>query len=113
MKPEKQTYIVAHRHRFGVWLLIPKRRGFGFLKSPVGDHTNSLHDFIVDLGFECASDIGMLSISTTKAGNGRCPEDWQHAILKPIADYLGFPFRIEDNHLRFFEVQKSANHPLR
>lgn len=112
MKPEKQSHIIAHRYSHGVWLLIPKRRGFGFLKSPVGHNTNPLHDFIIDLGFECASDIGMLSVSTTQAGNGRCPEDWRESILKPIAEFLGFPYKICDNHLEFFELQSGANNPV-
>jgi hypothetical protein len=47
-----------------VMFLIPKKKGTGFLKVPVGHHVNSLSRFITDLGYDCDGLDGYLNVWT-------------------------------------------------
>jgi len=51
-------------HTLSVMLLIPKKKGIGFLKTPVGHHNDNLSLLITNLGYDCCGLDGYLNINT-------------------------------------------------
>lgn len=91
-----------------VSLLIPKKRGVGFLRQPLGHHACPLSLLAYDLRYDMFGLDGSLDIELGR-GNG-CLNDKQQAdfcteIVVPIAKLFNFPYRVVDIH-EFWD-----NHP--
>lgn len=55
-------------HNRSVMFLIPKKRGIGFLRQPVGHHVNELSTLITSLGYDCCGLDGYLDVNTGYTG---------------------------------------------
>jgi hypothetical protein len=62
IKPDGRIYFAVHT--YSIMVLIPKKRGVGFLRQPVGHHANDLSRFIDQLGYDCCGLDGYLDINT-------------------------------------------------
>jgi hypothetical protein len=68
-------------------IAIPKTRGIGFLKSPVGQHVNKYSDFITNLGFDSGCEVNfIIDVDTNNDTN------IEKELLKPLSQWLGFPY---------------------
>lgn len=50
-------------------ILIPKKKGIGFLKTPIGHHANELSKLISELGYDCFGLDGYVNIPVRYANN--------------------------------------------
>ncbi|ARK07519.1 hypothetical protein LAV_00144 [Sphingobium phage Lacusarx] len=76
------VYAALGRHE--VSILVPKRRGVGFLKSPLGHHNGPLHSISYDIGFDIYGLDGSLDIQTGSLYRFDIPELLAR-IIPPIA----------------------------
>lgn len=86
-------------------MLIPKKRGTGFLKTPLGHHHCPLADMQYEIGFDLWGFDGSLTIMTGWIEK----KDYDNLIevaVRPIAVHLGFPWRVVTTN-EFWE-----NHPI-
>lgn len=60
IKPDGNIYWGVQT--YSVIFLIPKKRGVGFLRQPVGHHVNDLSRFIAKLGYDCFGLDGYLDV---------------------------------------------------
>lgn len=89
----QEKKIIATSTSFHVWMHIPKKRGAGFLKSPVSHHVTPLSQFISeDVGCDCAADAGFLAIDAQHFSY--FSEDRQKEIIQKISAFLGYPYEI-------------------
>jgi hypothetical protein len=84
-------------------VLIPKKRGTGYLRQPVGHHTNELSKFVSnELHCDCVGLDGYLSLEV-----GRIPPgEWEKAkedYIKPLAEFLGVKEVVEVGHHVFMD----------
>lgn len=73
-------------------MLIPKKRGVGFQKMPIGHHHSPLAAFISELGYDAYGLDGSISVQTgfiRHADEAR----WIERVVRPIAEHIGFPCR--------------------
>lgn len=101
----KDRVILACFHESYLGVLIPKKRGNGYLKMPLGHHTCPLAELERDIGFDIYGLSGELEVMTGFITDARHKE-LEDRVLKPISELLGFPYRIVD---RFEYFQ---NHPI-
>jgi hypothetical protein len=90
-----------------VELLIPKKRGHGFLKVPLGHHYNGLARVCANLGYDAYGLDGSLEIeigSSHSIADKNRPE-FLRRVVRPIARHLGFPFRVVE------QDEYWSNHP--
>jgi hypothetical protein len=73
------------KHSQDVMFLIPKKRGTGFLRTPVGHHINKLSTFISGLGYDCDGLDGYLSVWT---GLTVHLEEEIKTLVKELAEFL-------------------------
>lgn len=89
----KETEILVMFFDRSIEMLVPKRRGEGFLKMPIGHHYSPLAAFISELGYDAYGLDGNISVQT-----GYIPRadeaKWVEKVVAPIAEHLGFPFRV-------------------
>jgi hypothetical protein len=83
-------------------MLIPKKRGHGYLKRPVGHHANKLSLFIDDLGLDCVGIDGYLHIVL-----GRRKIDPME-IIEKIANFLDVQCE-QISHNELFDIIDSMN----
>lgn len=90
-----------------LWVLVPKTRGDGFLRQPIGENANKLWKFIdEETGLDATGLYGNLAFN--RIGNKK-PEDLL-AITTLVGDcltqHLGFPYRVVE-HAEYWD-----NHPF-
>ena len=87
----KQILVCFHNTYIG--LLVPKKRGTGFLKVPFGHHAGVLSQVERDIDFDIFGLENELEVRT-----GYVPienqEEYIQRVIKPISETLGFPYRI-------------------
>lgn len=96
----KETEILVAFFVGRVDMLIPKKRGGGFLKVPLGHHHNGLSRVAMNTQYDVTGLDGALEIEI-----GRChsimekdrPEFLKRSV-EPLANYLGFPYRVVDHN---------------
>lgn len=92
-----------------VEILMPKSRGAGFLKAPVGHHTNALTNFSLAYDFDFMGLDGSLEIWGALMTSLK-PEEMETVIavvVPALSAFTGFPFRMVDR-TEFFE-----KHPIK
>lgn len=93
--PEKEILVCFLSGR--VEMLIPKKRGEGFLKVPLGHHHNGLSKVAMTLSYDVFGLDGALEIVLPRSQAYIMPKD-QTVFLKtnvePLTNYLGFPYRV-------------------
>lgn len=99
----KTILVCFHKEYIGV--LIPKKRGNGFLRVPLGHHNCPLSELERDIGFDIYGTEGSLTVMTGCIHEDQYAELTERVIL-PISQLLGFPYRIVEKD-EYFE-----HHPL-
>ena len=78
-------------------VLVPKRRGKGFLKCPVGHHSNWLSDFVDSMGIDCVGLDGYLSLETGWTQGNRADTD---DYINKLSEFLNKePVEVSQNSL--------------
>lgn len=85
--------ILACFHEEYIGLLIPKKRGEGFLRVPLGHHNCPLSELERDIGIDIYGTQGSLTVMTGYIHEDQYPELTERVIL-PISQLLEYPFRI-------------------
>lgn len=90
---EKTLLVYAPSVGPTIWVLIPKRRGTGFLKSPVHHSTSPLDLIAYDLGCDFCGLDGYLEASYG-AHDTRTPMDDRIAkLMARLSEHYGFPWK--------------------
>jgi hypothetical protein len=89
-----------------ILMLIPKKRGEGYLRVPLGHHACPLHSLSYDLRVDICGLDGMLEVELGRRYTFNDLDGMVRDYVVPIAKLLGFPFRVVE-HAEFWE-----NHPI-
>lgn len=88
----KELLVWARPDNHEVNILVPKKRGAGYLKVPLGHHTSALSSIAYDIGYDIYGLDGCLAIQT-----GFIWRDKKSALLEriipPIAAHYGMDWR--------------------
>lgn len=102
--PPKEM-IVLLNHAARVMVLVPKKHQDGYLKVPAGHKRTPLIDFITDeLGCDVFGLEGHLSLDVP--ARFKTEASLIDEFVKPLADYLGYSFKIVGVD-EFFDLQKA------
>lgn len=95
-------------------MLIPKKRGEGYLRQPLGHHNNSLTNFIdEEIGFVGMSQIDVFGLDGYLSFQGRFIDDEEkirmtETILKPLSEkFYRMPYKVVDSE-EFFNALDGA-----
>lgn len=88
-----------------IYMLIPKKRGVGYLKQPLGHHACPLSELAYQIGFDMCGLDGHLEVCTGYIAPNRHQYFIDKAV-KPISNLLGYEYRLVTDR-EFF-----ANHPV-
>lgn len=89
-----------------VMILVPKRRGEGFLKTPFGHHVGPLSQVEAEIGFDLWGLDGSLDVQTGPTGRYDKAELLAR-IMPPLCTHYGMTYR-EVDHDEFWTL-----HPLK
>lgn len=105
MTSEKILYV--HFCRENIFILVPKSRGNGFLKVPLGHHACPLSDFILhNLDYDVYGLYGMLSVQTGFIGKDK-HKALEDSVVKPLAEYYNYPYQLI-SHEEFWAKHKQG-----
>ena len=100
-----RNVLVLLRHR-SINMLIPKKRGMGYLKQPLGHHACPLSELAYDIGFDMFGLDGHLEVCTGFIDSDK--HDYFIArVVKPVCDLLGYEYQL----VTIGEFW--ANHPIK
>lgn len=86
-------------------ILVPKKRGEGFLKVPLGHHACALSGFTNEhIPFDVFGIDGMLSVRTGRMSQRH--DELEESVVKPLSAFYGYPYKIV-SHEEFW-----SHHPL-
>ena len=100
--------------RGGLNVLIPKRRGTGYLKCPLGHHVvKALSDVESDVGCDLCGLDGYLQVDYYHRPHGRSKSEAEATtlIMPMLAKHFGFTTWREDTQL-FWKIVESGNKPI-
>lgn len=97
--------LLVHFRQTYVAVLVPKKRGEGFLKIPLGHHNCPLSQVERDVGYDIFGLEGELEIQTGYISSEDY-EELKENVIKPIAECLQLPYRVIDQDEYF------AKHPI-
>lgn len=100
----KEILVCFHQTRIS--MLIPKGRGDGFLKVPLGHHDCPLSRLAYQIGYDLSGLDGALEVETGYIVRNEYPVLLEKAV-KPVAQLLGMPWRIVEKN------EYWANHPTK
>lgn len=87
-------------------ILVPKKRGEGFLKVPLGHHACDLSTFTSEhISFDVFGLDGMLSVQTGYISQSQYAE-LEESVVKPLSAFYNYPYKIV-SHEEFW-----SHHPL-
>ncbi|MGQ1270003.1 hypothetical protein ACT4XR_19890 (plasmid) [Acinetobacter baumannii] len=81
-------------------LLIPKKRGKGYLKQPIGHFNCPLSTLSRDIGYDFFGLDGFLKVQT---GYINDKEEITHQVVIPISEFYGYKWREVDTNT-FFDI---------
>jgi hypothetical protein len=102
----KELLICVQRDQRAVMVLVPKQRGEGFLKVPLGHHVNAVSKLCEEIGYDTFGLEGHLHFETGYINHG---EQWNKAVAHigdALAAHYGLPWR-EVREPEFWD-----NHPI-
>lgn len=91
----KDRVILAYFYQSYLGVLIPKKRGNGYLKVPLGHHACPLAELEREIEFDIYGLSGELEVMTGFITDARHKE-LEDRVLKPISELLGYSYRIVD-----------------
>lgn len=74
-------------------ILVPKRRGIGYLKQPIGHHPNALSRLETEAGYDLFGLDGAIEVHCGFLGSQERMDKVAKQVLEPISRLLGFPYR--------------------
>lgn len=104
-EPAKKELLYIFRER-SIHILVPKKRGEGFLRTPIGHHRSPLSDLSYKIGFDMFGLDAEIFVDTGYVWEDKKPQLVER-VLKPISELLGFPYR-EISHTEFHDL-----HPIK
>ena len=90
-----RTEILVCFFQWHMSLLIPKKRGNGFQKVPLGHKVCPLSSLAYKIGYDVYGLDGALDVQTGWIGSSD-QDRLVEKVVKPIADLLGYPWRVVD-----------------
>jgi hypothetical protein len=88
----KELLVLARPDTYEVNILVPKRRGEGFVKVPLGHHVSPLTQIAYDIGYDIFGLDGSLAVQTGFIWRDKKKALLEH-IMPPIAAHYGMPWR--------------------
>ncbi len=86
-------------------ILVPKQRGTGYVKVPLGHHQNALAQIAYDIGFDLWGLDGSLDVQT--GYNANKLDALLEQIMPPLAAHYGMTWRLVDTD------EYHTNHPIK
>ena len=102
----KELLVYARPFGSEINILVPKMRGTGYLKVPLGHHACPLSSLAYDIGFDLYGLEGSLDVQTGYYEEARCEELLAH-IMPLLAKHYGMTWRLVDTD------EYQANHPIK
>lgn len=88
----KKELLVLFRSK-SIGILVPKQRGEGFLKVPLGHHNCPLSQLARDIGYDIFGLDGELEIQTGYIEQADYAK-MQAEVIQPISELTGFAYRV-------------------
>lgn len=103
--PAGKELLYIFRER-GIHILVPKKRGEGFLRTPIGHHQSPLSHLAYKIGYDLFGLDGEIFVDSGYIGKDDKPRMIER-VLEPISQLLGFPHR-EISRQEYYDL-----HPIK
>ena len=99
--------LIVHFGVENILILVPKKRGTGFQKVPLGHHVCDLSNYISEhVRFDVFGLDGMLTVDTGYIESKEYPE-LEGSVVKPLSEYYGYSYRVV-SHTEFWKHHKAG-----